>query len=115
MIEIPFELIAQVSSSITLAIGFIAIYLTIRAAIGLLPGKFRNLINLSNVFLIAVMIGTSAMVFYHFSENETAELIWYIFIFVSLAFSLFESYKLIEFGKMFKKISAKKKLSARKK
>jgi hypothetical protein len=106
---INFDLIAQVSSSITLLFGVVAIYFTLKAARGLLAGELKGLINLSNIFLILVMIGTSAMVFYHFSENLTAENIWYLFIFVSLIFSLFESYKLMRFGKGFIKKKGKKK------
>jgi cytochrome bd-type quinol oxidase subunit 2 len=96
---INFELIAQVSSTITLVFGIIAIYFTMKAARGLLAGELRGLINLSKVFLILVMIGVSGMVVYHFNENEIAENVWYLFIFISMAFSLFESHKLMQFGK----------------
>jgi len=105
---INFELIAQVSSVITLIFGFIAIYFTMKAARGLLPGEFKDLINLSNIFLVIVIIGVSVMAFYHFSENEIAKNIWDVSIFVSLFFSLFESYKLMQFGKVFKTKKKKK-------
>lgn len=105
----PFELIAQASSSVTLVIGFVALYFTIRAAIGLLSGEFKNLINLSSISIIFIIVGVSAMAFHHFTGNEPVEIIWYISISLSLSFSLFESYKLIQFGKIFKKIKARKK------
>src|SRR3989344_999242 len=109
-------LIAQISSSITVLAGLVAIILTIQAASGLLSSKFKSVLWYSALFLIITLIGITAMTFYHFSYGtemgETLELVWYIFTFASLLFSLFESYQEIEFGKTFlsiKEFGKKKK------
>jgi len=110
-----FLLIAQVTSAITSILGIIAIYLTFRAAKGLLAGDFKNLIKISGLFLIVVVIGVISMTLYHLMEGneiaEKAELIWYTFIYISLIFSLYESYRVIKFGKFINKpnLKAKKK------
>ena len=103
--------VAQASSAITTLIGIFALYLVIKSSLGLLEGDFRKTIILSSVFIALTLIGIVAMTLYHFTEGKeiakTFELIWYIFIFASLLFSILESYKIIQFGKFVGNVSLK--------
>ena len=98
-------LIAQISSILTVLAGIYATILTIKAASGLADDGFKRLILHSVIFLILSIIGTVSMAYYHITErgvySETAENIWYAFMFLALIFSLYKSYKFAEFGKRF--------------
>lgn len=96
-------LIAQVSSSLTVIVGIYATILTIRAARGLVDDDFKKLVVYSSIFLVLSIIGTASMAYYHITESRVesvlADNIWYIFMFLALIFSLYESYKIADFGK----------------
>ncbi|MBS3123525.1 hypothetical protein J4437_02725 [Candidatus Woesearchaeota archaeon] len=100
--------VAQISSLLTVLVGFVAIFLLVRAAQGLFTGQFKTTLWLGALSFVLTLTGVTAMMFYHFGgESEVAEFlehVWYAFIFLSLLFSLFESYHLINFGKGFVKI-----------
>ena len=101
--------ITQWGSLLTVIAGIIAVVYTFRAASKVFEGDFKKMIFTSAIFLLLVTLGTAAISFYHFAEDtsyyelgETAEQIWYAFMFLGLLFSLYESWKLIQFGKHYK-------------
>jgi len=107
MMEETILLIAQVSSALTSLAGILSLIYLVYAIKKILPGEFRNALFLSLVFLIAAVIGISSMAIYHFTENHfvygnmhvITDNVWYSFMFLALAFSLFESWKLHKLGK----------------
>ncbi|HLC64936.1 MAG TPA: hypothetical protein VJI46_02300 [Candidatus Nanoarchaeia archaeon] len=99
-------LVAQVSSVLTTIIGAVSLAFLFLSLRKLLAGELKNIFIIRVVFLLAVVLGVAAMTVYHLTEesqyqelSETMEGIWYIFIFVTLIASLFETYKVISFWK----------------
>ncbi len=113
MNSLTYLLIAQVSSSITSILGIIAIFMIFRAIKGLVSDEFKQLITYASIFLIITTLAVISMTFYHILNgtelSEKLELIWYVGIFISILFSLVESYKIISFGKNFVKPTRKRR------
>ena len=99
-------LIAQASALITVLFGIISVIIVTRAAKNLLPGSFKSILSFSVISIIIIVVGNAAMLAYHLFEgtafhdaSETAEKIWYVFMFVGLFLSCLESVKIASFGK----------------
>lgn len=112
-------LIAQISSSLTVLMGIIAIIFTISALKGLADDSFKTLIKRIAIFLVISLIGIASMTLYHIADSfgglENALTIWYIFMFVAIVYSIYDSYSIIKFEKPFASISSKRTSKSKKK
>ena len=104
----PILLTAQISSSLTSLVGIAILIYLIVSVTKLGPDRFRNIIILSMLFFLVVVVGVSTMTVYHLTEgsslqslHELTENGWYIFMFLSLVFSILLSLKLRSFAKSF--------------
>ena len=116
--------IAQASSAITSLIGIILLVYIARAVKHLVKDNYRKIFSWLGIFFLVVLIGVISMTFYHFlygfeELEERAELLWYLFMFLSALISSYGSYVIIQFGKSMTKVKEvvlkSKKLSQKKK
>ncbi|MEK6885556.1 MAG: hypothetical protein AABX17_01160 [Nanoarchaeota archaeon] len=110
-------LVAQVSSSLTILMGIIALIFTIKAISGLAEDSFKTLVKRMAVFLILSIIGIAFMTSYHIMESygglDITIDIWYIFMFMAIAYSIYDSYKTIKFEKPIYSIALRTKKKKR--
>ncbi len=106
-------LVAQVSSSLTILMGIIALIFTIKAISGLAEDSFKTLVKRMAIFLILSIIGISFMTAYHIMDSfgglEWALNAWYIFMFMAIIYSIYDSYRIIKFEKPIYSITLKSK------
>ena len=106
-------LTAQISSGLTVLIGIFALIFTLNAAKGLAEDSFKTFVKRMAVFLIIGLIGIVSMTTYHIADSfgglEIASSIWYIFMFIALIYSIYDSYEIIKFEKPLYSIASKRK------
>ena len=113
MMESSFLLMAQSTSIITSMIGILALIFLIKILLHLEEGQFKNIFFSIAVFLFVTLIGVVAMTFYHLYDEvnaniaDSAEMIWYNFMFASLFFSIYGSITASKFFEPLKKIGNK--------
>src|SRR3989344_7960382 len=88
--------IAQASSIITTLVGIIALIYIIHTVHYLANDSFRKIISSLGVFLFITIIGVASMTAYHLAYGneieESLEILWYIFLFIAIIYSYYESY-----------------------
>ncbi len=98
--------ITQLGATLTSAAAIISFMLTYAALIRLQKSFLYKVLIASLIFLLIVMMGVTSMTILHWTEHtayesvgQKFEILWYIFMFLALVLSWFESERLIRFGK----------------
>jgi len=95
--------IAQASSLITAFICLLAMNYVYTAWKRILPGDFKSVVRDNFIFVFLIAVSVFAMAVWHISESFSEphaywENLWYFGMFLGLSYSVYASYKLINFG-----------------
>lgn len=103
--------IAQATSFLATLMGVGALAYLVRVVRHLDESSFKKIFSLLGIFLGVTLIGVASMAAYHVLDSTAAEelaegteLIWYVFIFVSLIVSIHGSFTASAFGKTMSRI-----------
>src|SRR3989338_3548430 len=107
--------IAQASSIITFVIGLFAFGSLIKASLHLDEGWYKSMFIALSGTILLIVIGVASMALYHLSESfdklaelgEIVELGWYTFTFAGLCYSMYASYRVINYLKKFSRFNVK--------
>jgi len=111
-------IIAQSTSVLTTIVGIISLISIIKLTKHLQDSSFREIFSSLGLFFFVTLIGVASMTIYHFLYGneelaESAEQLWYAFMFTSLIISVYGSYIAMSFGKsiheIIRKVNKKRK------
>ncbi|MFA5141759.1 MAG: hypothetical protein WC471_02215 [Candidatus Woesearchaeota archaeon] len=105
--------IAQFTSVTTSIIGMIILYYIFMVVKHLNDDSFKNIFSSLAIFFLVTLMGVISMAVYHLVDGKgwdtlesSSEMIWYSFMFLSIAISSYGSHLAIEFGKSFNRVKS---------